>query len=54
VLIKKALNSGHDALGTPKETAQNLRTVLAIPGVSSAIVGTINLEHLRDNVNAAI
>ena len=53
VLIKKALNSGHDALGTPNETAKNLRAVLAIPGVSSAIVGTINLEHLRDNVNAA-
>ena len=54
VLIKKALNSGHDALGTPNETADNLRTVLAIPGVSSAIVGTINLEHLRDNVTAAV
>ena len=54
VLIKKALNSGHDALGTPNETANNLRTVLAIPGVSSAIVGTINLEHLRDNVKAAV
>ena len=54
VLIKKALNSGHDALGTATETAQNLRTVLAIPGVSSAIVGTINLEHLRDNVKAAL
>ena len=54
VLIKKALNSGHDALVTANETAQNLRTVLAIPGVSSAIVGTINLEHLRDNVKAAL
>lgn len=54
ILIKKALNSGHDALGTPNETANSLRTVLAIPGVSSAIVGTINLEHLRDNLKAAI
>ena len=54
VLIKKALNSGHDALGTPNETANNLRTVLATPGVSSAIVGTINLEHLRGNVKAAV
>ena len=54
ILIKKALNSGHDALGTPNETGNSLRTVLAIPGVSSAIVGTINLEHLRDNVKAAI
>ncbi len=52
LLIKKALNSGHDALNGAARTAENLRTVLALPGVSSAIIGTINPEHLRANVEA--
>jgi aryl-alcohol dehydrogenase-like predicted oxidoreductase len=32
----------------------NLNMVLGHPGVSSAIVGTINPQHLRDNVNKAL
>lgn len=57
VLIKKALASGH--LSTASNDKQNisaedsLRTVLAHAAVSSAIVGTINLQHLEANVRAA-
>lgn len=36
----------------PVQTSLNL--VLGHPGVSSAIVGTINPHHLRDNVNKAL
>ena len=53
VLLKKALNSGHDALAGASQTASNLRAALALPGVSSAIVGTINPTHLRANAEAA-
>jgi len=56
VLIKKALASGH--IGTPGSSTEisaddSLRTVLRHPAVSSAIVGTINLQHLRDNIRTA-
>jgi aryl-alcohol dehydrogenase-like predicted oxidoreductase len=52
VLIKKALASGH--IGAQGVTsAESLRTVLRHPAVSSAIVGTINLQHLRDNIRTA-
>lgn len=48
VLIKKALESGH-----APDAASALRFVLDHPAVSSAIVGTINEDHLRANVAAA-
>lgn len=48
VLIKKAFASGH--LSDP---AQSLRFVLRHPAVSSVIIGTINPQHLRQNVQAA-
>ena len=51
VIIKKGLQSGHaDSAsgGTGVETA--FRHILGQPGVSSMIVGTINKQHLRDNV----
>ena len=51
VLIKKALASGH--IGNQGRVEDSLRTVLAHPGVSSAIVGTINLQHLEDNIRTA-
>ena len=58
VLIKKALNSGHlvsvDANGNKQGAAADLAFALNKPGVSSVIVGTINPEHLRSNVEAAI
>jgi aryl-alcohol dehydrogenase-like predicted oxidoreductase len=47
-LIKKAFASGRAA-----DTASALRFVLRQPGVTSAIVGTINPRHLRDNVAVA-
>ena len=53
VLIKKALASGH--VGSQGVTADDsLRTVLAHPAVSSAIVGTINQQHLQANINTAL
>lgn len=42
VLVKKALGSGHAG-------PESLAWVAAQPGVSSVIVGTINLEHLSEN-----
>ena len=44
VLVKKALGSGHIAAA-----ANPLRFVLDHPGVTSAIVGTINPDHLSQN-----
>lgn len=56
VLIKKAFASGHAVLkNQASRTAQdNLRTVLGQPGVTSAICGTINPDHLTENIAAAI
>ena len=54
--MKKALASGHlcsdDATDDPVQTSMNF--VFAHPGISSAIVGTINPQHLRDNVSKAL
>ncbi len=47
VLVKKALGSGrHDA-------REALRFVLGNPGVSCVVVGSLSLEHLRENVLVA-
>ncbi|MDB6060045.1 MAG: aldo/keto reductase [Verrucomicrobiaceae bacterium] len=48
-LIKKAFASGHSA-----DPVAALQFALSHPGVSSAIVGTINPDHLRANVEAAL
>lgn len=50
VLVKKALNSGHhvDAL------QGNMDFVFAEPGVSAAIIGTLNPDHLRANSAACL
>lgn len=48
VLIKKAFASGHTA-----DPAASLQFVLQQAAVSSIIIGTINPEHLRQNVAAA-
>jgi len=45
VVIKKGLQSGH-----ADSVEQAFRHVLTQPGVSSMIVGTINSDHLRSNV----
>lgn len=56
VLIKKALASGHAALHDEGDPVQNsFKMIFGHPGVSSAIVGTINPQHLAENIhNAAI
>jgi len=51
VLIKKGLDSGAAAARSVEE---GLRPIFALTGVSSLIVGTINRDHLRENVAAAI
>jgi aryl-alcohol dehydrogenase-like predicted oxidoreductase len=52
VLIKKGLGSG--TLAGTTSLADNFRPVLTLDGVSSLIMGTINRDHLRDNVAAAM
>ncbi|MBQ0719902.1 MAG: aldo/keto reductase [Gammaproteobacteria bacterium] len=57
VLIKKALASGHSLPGQrPGSNAEPIKQcfkmIFAHPGVSSAIVGTINPQHLRANICA--
>lgn len=64
VLIKKALASGHltghaqsgtsaeeDPGKTESPVAKAFSMIFAHPGVSSAIVGTINPAHLMENIN---
>jgi len=54
VLIKKGLLSGHlDSSQTADPVRASLRLLLGEPGVGSVIVGTINPDHLRHNVQAA-
>lgn len=59
VLIKKALASGHAAQnqqsgnGTDDDPIKRcFKMIFTHPGVHSAIVGTINPEHLRANISA--
>ncbi len=54
VLVKKALASGHATLSTSGDPVrETFSRVFAHSGVSCAIVGTINPDHLRANVTAA-
>ena len=48
VLIKKGLQSGH--VDGEEGVLASMQFVFSQPGVSSMIVGTINPEHLRSNV----
>ncbi len=53
VLIKKALLSGHlDPVPNTDPVSAALRLIYAEPGVSSIVIGTLNLEHLRTNAAA--
>ena len=56
VLIKKGLGSGSLAAAgiVPRSVEENFRPILTVAGVSSLIIGTINREHLRENVRAAL
>ena len=51
VFIKKGLGSGQLA-GAARSLEDNFRPIFRLPGVSSLIIGTINRNHLRDNVQA--
>ncbi len=50
VLVKKGLASGHLA---DRGVEAAMRHVFSLPGVSAMIVGTIDPDHLRQNVAAA-
>lgn len=47
VLVKKPLASGHDA-----DPGQALVDALGAPGVTSVVVGTVDVEHWSDDCNA--
>ena len=47
VVVKKALASGH------LPAAEGLRFVLGHPGVSTVVIGTLNADHLRSNLEVA-
>jgi len=52
VIIKKGLQSGHADKGAGGGGVEaSFRHILNLRGVSSMIVGTINSNHLKDNVN---
>jgi aryl-alcohol dehydrogenase-like predicted oxidoreductase len=57
-LVKKVLDSGHLVAGGGSNAGNSaqqasLELVLAHPGTSAAIIGTINPQHLRENLEAA-
>ncbi|MBN0988380.1 aldo/keto reductase [Amphritea pacifica] len=55
IFIKKALASGHIAQASEADPVRaSFDLVLGHQGVSSAIIGTINPDHLRANVMAAV
>lgn len=54
ILIKKALASGHLCLEGEDPVTAGLRLIFAHPAVASAIIGTINPEHLKQNVASAV
>lgn len=52
ILIKKALASGHACLAAGEDPVKaSFELVFSHPGVTSAVVGTINPQHLRTNVS---
>lgn len=57
VLLKKVLGSGHichDAQPAADPVQAALDFAYAHPGVTSALLGTVNLQHLRDNLIKAL
>ncbi len=52
-ILKKAFGSGH-LISEQDPARAAMQFALAHPGVTSAIVGTINPEHLRENVAACL
>ncbi len=54
LLIKKAFASGHICLEGEDPIQASMDFIFSHPGVSSAIVGTINPKHLVANVEAVV
>ncbi len=53
ILIKKAFNSGHLDTSITDPVTETFKLLFAKPAVSAAIIGTINPDHLDDNVRKA-
>lgn len=53
ILVKKAFASGHACTGDGDTVQQSLDLALGHAGTSAVIAGTINLDHLRENVDKA-
>lgn len=54
ILVKKAFASGHLFLEGEDPIQASMNRILGTPGVGSIIAGTINPEHLRENVAKAL
>ena len=57
MLIKKGLSSGHlkSLTGDDSDSVKDsLEFIFKKPGVDSVVVGTINVDHLRENVKTTI
>ncbi|MFC3552535.1 hypothetical protein ACFOLC_16160, partial [Lysobacter cavernae] len=55
ILVKKALASGHACLKPGEDPLRRtFELLMRHPGMSSAIIGTINSSHLRENVSYAL
>ena len=52
-LVKKVLAGGHLEPTDPDPVQASMDLVLGHPGTSCAIVGTINIDHLQADVEAA-
>ena len=51
VLIKKAFASGHITHGSKADAVKkSFQCIFKHPGVTSAVIGTISLKHLKENV----
>ncbi|HET8808322.1 MAG TPA: aldo/keto reductase, partial [Methylophaga sp.] len=53
VFIKKAFASGHLPAGSDA-ISESFKLIFANPAIASVVVGTINQQHLADNVAKAI
>lgn len=53
ILIKKALASGHACLAGEDPVRASFELIFSHPATSSAIIGTINPQHLAHNVTTA-
>lgn len=55
ILIKKALASGHiDKIGNENPVQTAMDFIFKEPGVSSVVLGTINPQHLKANVQCVL